>query len=180
MKKIAVLVGSNRKESINLKLAHALEKLSHATLQFDFVDLVSIPMFNDDDVAAMPASARAMKDKVAAADGLLFITPEYNRSITALLKSALDWGTRPWGENVWAGKRGAIAGASPGAVGTAVAQMHLRSVLVSCGVLISGHPEVFLHLKPGLIDDGFNVTDESTRQFLQGFVDGLGAWVSAA
>ncbi|MGE0233262.1 MAG: NADPH-dependent FMN reductase [Flavobacteriaceae bacterium] len=178
MKTIAVLVGSNRKESLNLKFARALEKLAEGRLKFDFVDLAAIPMFNDDQVADMPAPARLLKEKVAAADGLLFVTPEYNRSIPALMKSAIDWGTRPPKENVFAGKRGAIAGATPGAVGTAAAQMHLRAILVSTGVLLHGRPEVFFQAKPGLIGDDLTFTDEGTREFLSGFIDTLAAWVA--
>lgn len=177
MKTVAVLVGSNRKNSLNLKFARALEKIAEGRLAFDFIDLAAIPMFNDDLVPDMPEPARVLKQKIAAADGLLFVTPEYNRSIPALLKSAIDWGTRPPKENVFVGKRGAIAGATPGAIGTAAAQMHLRSILVSTGVLLHGRPEVFFHAKPGLIDDAFNITEEGTREFLSSFIDALADWI---
>ena len=121
MKKVAVLVGSNRRDSINLKFARALAKLAEGRLEFQFADIIALPMFNDDLVADLPDSVRAMKDLVAGADGVLLVTPEYNRSFTALLKSAVDWGTRPAGENSWNGKPGAIVGASPGVIGTTAA-----------------------------------------------------------
>lgn len=177
MKTIAVLVGSNRKKSVNLKFARALEKLAEGKLKFDFVDLPAIPMFNDDDVADYPAAAQALKDKVAAADGVLFVTPEYNRSIPALLKSAIDWGTRPPGHNSWNGKPMAIVGATPGVIGTAVAQAHLRSIMVILGGIVMGRPEVYFQMKEGLVDDDHNVTSEDTAKFLTGFLDGFAKWI---
>ncbi|MCC0056362.1 MAG: NAD(P)H-dependent oxidoreductase [Rhodobiaceae bacterium] len=178
MKTIAVLVGSNRKDSLNLKFARALEKIASGRLAFDFIDVAAIPMFNDDHVADMPAPAREMKAKIKAADGLLFVTPEYNRSIPAVLKSAIDWGTRPPKENVFVGKRGAITGATGGMIGTAAAQMHLRTILVTVGVLVQGRPEVFFRALPGLIDEDFNITEEGTREFLTTFIDALADWVA--
>lgn len=179
MKKIAVLVGSNRKESVNLSLARALEKLAAGRLAFDHVDLSALPMYNDDDVADFPAIARNLKDRIEAADGVLFVTPEYNRSIPALLKNAVDWASMPYGQSSWVDKPAAIVGASPGAIGTAAAQMHLRSIMVGLGTILMGRPEVYLHMKPGLINDRNNITDPETEAFFRGFIDNLTDWVSA-
>ena len=170
MKKVAVIVGSLRRDSVNLHLAQALAKLAEGQLAFDFVDLSAVPLYNDDLWTDPPAPVLALKQAVADADGVLFVTPEYNRSMPAVTKNAIDWGTRPYGHNVWAGKRGALVGASPGAIGTAVAQSHLRSVLVGVGIALLAQPEVYFTAKPGLLGDDHGVTDEKTRAFLAGFV----------
>ncbi|MBY8917479.1 NADPH-dependent FMN reductase [Nitratireductor rhodophyticola] len=180
MKKILVLVGSNRKESINRKFAEALEKLADGRLEFEYFDLTALPMYNDDDVAEYPASAQKLKDSVAAADGILFVTPEHNRSIPAILKNAIDWASRPWGQNSWTGKATAIVGSSPGAMGAIAAQIHLRSIMVSLGATLMTSPEVYLQMKPGLVDENNDIANEDTRAFLSGFVDRLSAWVGVA
>ena len=177
MKKVAVLVGSNRRESINMKFAKALAKLAEGRLAFHFADIASMPMFNDDLVADLPGSVRSMKDLVAQADAVLLVTPEYNRTITAVMKSAIDWGTRPAGQNSWNGKPGAIIGATPGAIGTAAAQMHMRSIMTGLGLILMGRPEVFLQMKPDLIDEDFNITNEDTKKFLSGYIDSFSAWI---
>jgi chromate reductase len=107
-----------------------------------------------------------LKKDIAAADAVLFVTPEYNRSIPPVIKNAVDWGTRPWGQNSWAGKPGSIIGTSPGNVGTAVAQAHLRSVLTILDTVLLGQPEIYFVTKPGLINDEFDITDDQTREFL--------------
>ena len=179
MKKIVVLVGSNRKGSVNLKFARSLEKLASGKLEFDYADLAALPMYNDDDLADPPASVRALKAKVVDADGVLFVTPEYNRSIPALLKNAVDWVSRPYGDNDWAGKPAAIVGTSPGVIGTATAQMHLRTIMISLGATLMGQPEVFLQFKEGLFDEQDTVTDADTEKFLVGFVNRFVGWVGA-
>ncbi|MAS15036.1 MAG: NADPH-dependent FMN reductase [Nitratireductor sp.] len=180
MKKILVLVGSNRKESINHKFAQALEKLADGRLAFEYFDLTTLPMYNDDDVGAYPAAAQQLKDSVAAADGVLLVTPEHNRSIPAVLKNAIDWGSRPWGQNSWTGKATAIVGSSPGAMGAIAAQIHLRSIMVSLGATLLTSPEVYLQMKPGLIDQNNDITNEETKAFLTGFIDKFSAWVGSA
>ena len=170
MKKVAVIVGSLRRASVNLQFAQALAKLAEGQLGFEFVDLAAVPLYNEDLWSDPPAAVLALKQSVAAADGVLFVTPEYNRSMPAVTKNAIDWGTRPYGHNVWTGKRGALVGASPGAIGTAVAQSHLRSVLLGCGVALLAQPEVYFTARPGLIADDHTVTDEKTRAFLAGFI----------
>jgi chromate reductase, NAD(P)H dehydrogenase (quinone) len=131
---IAVIVGSNRRESINRKLAQALGGLVPAQLAFNFVQIDDLPLYNQDHENDPPASVVRFKAEIAAADGLLFVTPEHSRSIPAVLKNAIDWGARPWGHNSWTDKVAAITGTSPGAIGTAVAQQHLRQILAAQGV----------------------------------------------
>jgi chromate reductase len=178
MHKVAVLVGSLRRESNNLKLAKSLARLAAGKLDFQFSQLGDLPLYNDDLWSDPPSSVLRMKSEVAAADGVLFVTPEYNRSVSPALKNAIDWGTRPWGQNSWAGKPLSIVGSSPGVIGSAVAQAHLRSIMVILDAIVLGQPEVYLSFKPGLIDDQNEITDEPTRKFLSGYVDRLAAWIA--
>ncbi len=175
--KIALIVGSNRRESVNRKLAQALAKLGAAGLEFKVVRIDDLPLYNQDNEGAPPPSVVRFKSEIAAADGLLFVTPEHSRSIPAVLKNAIDWGARPWGKNNWTGKLAAVTGTSPGAVGTALAQQHLRQILGAQGVLLMGG-ETYITFKPGLIDTDNTVTDETTRGFLKGFLDQFAALVS--
>lgn len=170
MHQVAVIVGSLRRESINLRFAKALAALAEPTLQFQLVDLADVPLYNEDLWQQPPESVLRVKREVAAADAVLFVTPEYNRSIPAVVKNVVDWGSRPYGQNSWAGKPGAIVGTSPGAIGTAVAQAQLRSILVGCGVNLLGQPEVYFQTKPGAIADDHSIGDDKTRQFLAGFI----------
>src|SRR6266481_3206224 len=168
--KVAVIVGSNRRESVNRRLAQALARLGADKFSFSFIKIDDLPLYNQDLEGELPKSVARFKSEVASADGLLFVTPEHNRSIPTILKNAIDWGARPYGQNSWNGKLAAITGTSPGAIGTAIAQQHLRQVLGDLGVLVMGG-EAYVSFKPGLIDGDGAVTDESTRKFLQGFVD---------
>jgi chromate reductase, NAD(P)H dehydrogenase (quinone) len=169
--KIAVFVGSLRRESINLKLAKAVAKLGQNKFTFAFSALGDLPMYNEDLWSSAPASVAALKKDIIEADAILFVTPEYNRSIPAVLKNAIDWGSRPWGQNTWQGKPVSIIGASPGAIGTAVAQAHLRSVVGILGMTFVEQPEVYIAFKPDLIDANGNIADEGTRKFLQEYID---------
>ncbi|HKA74508.1 MAG TPA: NADPH-dependent FMN reductase [Xanthobacteraceae bacterium] len=169
--KIAVIVGSNRQGSLNARLAQALAVLGADRLSFSFVRIDDLPLYNPDLEAELPASVARFKSELASADGVLVVTPEHNRSIPAVLKNAIDWGGRPYGQNSWAGKVAAIAGTSPGAIGAGMAQQHLRQILGSfLGVLVMGG-EAYIAFRPGLVDDTGKVSDESTRNFLKGFVD---------
>ncbi len=170
MHQIAVIVGSLRRESINLRFAHALARLAGPKLQLNLLDLSELPLYNEDLWAAPPESVLRFKRELLAADGVLIVTPEYNRGIPAVTKNAVDWGSRPMGDSAWPGKPTAIVGTSPGAVATAVAQSQLRSVIVSCGVRLLGQAEIYFQTKPGLIADDFSVTDDKTRGFLEGFL----------
>ncbi len=170
--KIAVIVGSNRRDSINRKLAHALAKLGAEQSAFHFVAIHDLPLYSQDLEADLPKSVVRFKSEIAAADALLLVTPEHNRSIPALLKNAIDWGARPYGQNAWNAKPAAITGTSPGAIGAAVAQLHLRQVLGILGVLVMGG-EAYISFKPGLVDADGTITDENTRGFLKAFIDQL-------
>src|SRR5215470_12488306 len=168
--KIAVIVGSNRRESVNRRLAQALAKLGVGKFSFSFVQIDDLPIYNQDLEGELPKSVVRFKSEIAAADGLLFVTPEHNRSIPTVLKNAIDWGARPHGQNSWSGKPAAITGTSPGALATAVAQQHLRQILGALGALVIGG-EAYVSFKPDLIDSGDRIPDESTRKFLKNFVD---------
>lgn len=170
MHTVAVIVGSLRRESINLRFAKALAQLAGPTLVFELVELADVPLYNEDLWANPPEGVTRLKREVDAADAVLFVTPEYNRGIPAVVKNVIDWGSRPYGKNSWANKAGAIVGTSPGSIGTAVAQSQLRAILVGCGVRLLGQPEVYFQTKPGLIGDDFTVTDAKTREFLAGFI----------
>ncbi|MBN8919372.1 MAG: NAD(P)H-dependent oxidoreductase, partial [Rhizobiales bacterium] len=167
---VAVLVGSTRRDSLNRRLAEALGRLAGERLAFTFVKIDDLPLYNQDLEADYPESAKRVKAEIEAADGVLFVTPEHSRSIPAALKNAIDWAARPWGKNSWAGKPAAITGTSPGAVGTAVAQAHLRHIASILGMIVTGG-EAYISFRPDLIDAQGNVTDESTRAFLQTFID---------
>ena len=172
--KLGLIVGSNRRESINRALAQALGQLGADRFEAGIVRIDDLPMYNQDLEAALPESVTRFKAELAAADAILFVTPEHSRSIPAVLKNAIDWGTRPWGKNSWTGKTAAVTGTSQGAVATAVAQQHLRAVLGDIGMVVMGG-EAYIGFKPGLLDEHHAVTDDSVRKFLQAFIDQLAA-----
>jgi chromate reductase len=175
--RIAVVVGSLRRESFNRALAHAVISLAPADLSFEFVDIGSLPLYSQDYDADFPDVAKRFKQSIEAADALLFVTPEYNRSIPGVLKNALDWGSRPWGSNSWARKPGAVLGTSPGATGTALAQQHLRNVLSYLDVSLLSQPEMYVKHDATRIDAQGNIVSDDTRKFLQSFVDRFATWV---
>jgi chromate reductase, NAD(P)H dehydrogenase (quinone) len=168
--RIAVIVGSNRRDSINRKLAHALAKLGSGKFDATFVRIDDLPLYNQDIESPLPPAVARFKNEIAAADGVLVVTPEHNRSIPTVLKNAIDWGARPYGQNSWAGKPAFVTGTSPGAIGSALAQQHLRSVVTVLGMTLLGG-EAYVTFKPNLIDEHGTIGDESTKTFLQGFVD---------
>ena len=161
--KLAVVVGSNRRDSTNRKLAQALTQLGAAAFEARFVKIDDLPMYNQDDENPVPADVARFKGEIEAADAVLFVTPEHNRSIPALLKNAIDWGSRPWGKSSWPGKPAAVIGASGGGVSTAIAQSHLRAVLSSISSMHVLGGEHYIQFKPELIDAEGKVTDESVR-----------------
>lgn len=176
--KVAVLVGSLRKQSFNRRLALAVAKLAPEDFEFEYPRIDTLPLYNQDFDADYPAEGRRIKQQIESADALLFVTPEYNRSIPGVLKNALDLASRPWGTNSFAGKPGAVIGGSIGATGSALAQQHLRNSLVFLNVSTMAQPEVFIHFKDeALIDIDGNISNEGTRKFLQNFVDHYVAWV---
>jgi chromate reductase, NAD(P)H dehydrogenase (quinone) len=171
---IAIIVGSNRRDSLNRKLAEALAKLGADKFDANIVRIDDLPMFNQDNEGNLPPEVVRFKSQIAAADGVLVVTPEHDRSIPAVLKNAVDWGARPYGKNSWAGKPGFITGTSPGAIGSALAQQHLRSVMTGLGMTLLGG-EAYVTFKPNLINADGTIGDDSTRAFLQGFVDRFAA-----
>jgi len=177
MKTVAVLVGSLRKDSINRKFAQALGKLAAGRLDFRFVELGDVPMYNDDLFENLPASITRLKSDIASADAVLFVSPEYNRSFPAVLKNAIDWGTRPYGQNSFAAKPGGLIGTSPGAAGAAAGQNHLKSVLNVVDVVLMGQPEVYFHYKPELFAEDGSVKDEATKAFLERYIARFVQWI---
>ncbi|KIG10137.1 NADPH-dependent FMN reductase [Caballeronia concitans] len=175
--KIAVVVGSLRQGSFNKQLAHALETLAPEDFTFEHIDIGGLPLYSQDYDSDFPESARTLKQKVSEADGLLFVTPEYNRSIPGVLKNALDWGSRPWGQSAWGGKPGAVIGTSVGAIGTAIAQSHLRGVCAYLDIALLGQPEMYIKHDESRIDASGNIVSEDTRKYLQNFMDKYVAWV---
>ncbi len=168
--KLGVIVGSNRRESINRKLAEALALLGDKAFEARFLRIDDLPMYNQDNEQPVPAPVARFKGEVEASDALLFVTPEHSRSIPAVLKNAIDWGARPWGKTSWPGKPAAIIGTSAGAISTAVVQQHLRAVLADLGLHVAGG-EAYIAYKPELIDAQNKVSDESVRKFLGDFMD---------
>jgi len=171
--KVGYLVGSLAKESINRKLAKALIGLAPEHLSFTEIPIRDLPLYSYDYDADFPPEARAFKDALAAVDAVLFVTPEYNRSIPGGLKNAIDWASRPYGQNSFTRKPSAVIGTSPGAIGTAIAQQQLRSVLGFCNSPQMNAPEAYIQFKPGLIDDDGTVTNESTAEFLRNYMAGF-------
>lgn len=177
--KIAVIVGSLRKDSHNLKLAKALAKLGEPKLSFNIVKIDDLPLFNQDLEDNFPKSALRLKEEIESADAVLFVTPEYNRGITAPLKNAIDWASRPYGKNSFAKKPAAVCGASIGVIGTACAQSLLKPTLYYLDVKLMGQPEVYLQFKDNLIDFDGTINNSGTQTFLQDFVDQFYQWINS-
>jgi chromate reductase len=175
--KVSVVVGSIRRDSINKKLAQALVKLGAPNLEFQIARIDDLPLYNQDNESDLTPSVVRFKSEITAADAVLFVTPEHSRSIPAAMKNAIDWGARPWGKNSWTGKVAAVTGTSPGAISTALAQQHLRQIIGAQGVTLMGG-EVYIQFKPDLIGDDGTVADDSTKGFLQGFLNQFAALVA--
>lgn len=176
---IAVIVGSIRQDSSNLKLAKALTVLGKGKFSAKILRIDDLPLFSEDLEKNFPENATRLKNDLSTADAVLFVTPEYNRSIPGVLKNAIDWASRPYGKNSFAGKPAAIIGTSPGAIGTACAQQHLKPVLNYLDVTLMGQPEAYIQFKADMIDAQGNVPNDDTKAFLQKFVDRFAAWVEA-
>lgn len=173
---IAVVVGSLRRESYNRKLAVGLERLAPPGFSFRQVEIGDLPHYNQDEESAPPPSVQRLKSEILAADGLLFVTPEYNRSIPGVLKNAIDHASRPYGKGVFTGKPAGILGVSIGILGTALAQQHLRNILAYLDAPTLGQPEAFIQAKEGLFDSAGGI-GESSRAFLTAWMDRYAAWV---
>lgn len=175
--KIVVLVGSARTGSINRTLALALERLAEGRMRFDYPPIATLPLYNGDLETDPPEVLWDIKARIEAADGVLFVTPEHNRSIPALIKNAIDWASRPNRRNSWKGKRAAVCGASPGARGADMAQMHLRQIVVPLGVEMMPQPEAYTPWREGLIDPDGHFADEADAKRHQRFLDAFADWV---
>lgn len=176
--RLAIIVGSNRRDSINRKLAEAMARLLPDDFEVSWPRIDDLPMYNLDLEGGRPAEVVRFTSEVAAADAVAVAMPEHNRSLPAVLKNAIDWGSKPAEANVWRGKPAMITGTSPGAIGTAVAQQHLRQVLGVLGAVVAGG-EAYIQARPGQIGDDGAFADDSTRAFLQGHVDGFARLVRA-
>ena len=163
---IVAISGSLREKSSNTALVHALQSVAPEGMTISIVDIGNLPLFNQDDEAVFPAAAQKLKDAVAAADGLFIATPEYNRSISGVLKNAIDWLSRPYGKNSFVRKPVLVAGVSGGKIGTAVAQSHLRQILLYLDADIIGQPELYLGPAHEIFDAEGNITDDSTKALL--------------
>ncbi len=173
---IGLLIGSLRRDSWNRKLADGVVRLAPPEFAFSEIKIGDLPLYNQDDEAHRADSVMRLKSEIRSANGLLFVTPEYNRSIPGVLKNAIDHASRPPTENEWAGKPAGIMGASTGALGTALCQQQLRSVLAYLNVPTLGQPEAYIRVKEGLFDQDGNIGPAS-REFLQGWMDHFAAWV---
>jgi chromate reductase len=169
--KVGYLVGSLAKGSINRKLARALVRLAPAELAMTEIGFADLPLYSYDYDADFPPPARAFKDALAAQEAFVFVTPEYNRSIPGGLKNAIDWASRPYGQNSFSWRPSAVIGTSPGMIGTALAQQSLRGVLAFCNSPMMNAIEAYIQFKPGLITDDGEVTDDATRAFLQNWIN---------
>jgi len=176
--KIAVIVGSLRKESFNLKTAKALIELAPELLSLEIVNIADLPMFNEDLEANPPKEWVAFKEQISAMDGLLFLTPEYNRSVPAVLKNAIDVGSRPYGKNSWNGKPGAVVSVSIGNISGFGANHHLRQSLTFVNVPAMAQPEAYIGGAAALFDDKGKLTNDSTKNFLKSFMEAFEKWVN--
>ena len=174
---VAVLVGSLRKESFNRKMAKALIAMAPPSLKLEIVEIRDLPLYNQDDDASPPQASREFKQRIQQADAVLFVTPEYNRSMPGVLKNAIDIASRPYGKSAWDGKPGAVISVSPGAVGGFGANHHLRQSLVFLNVPAMPQPEAYISNAAKLFDDKGDIVNDSTREFLQQFLDAFAQWI---
>jgi len=175
---VGYFVGSLSEESINRILSKALVRLAPPSMHLTEIPIRDLPLYNRDLDGAYPAEATALKDAIAGVQAVLFVTPEYNRSIPGALKNAIDWASRPWGQNSLARKPSAVIGASPGAIGTAVAQQHLKSILSFCNSPQMNAVEAYIQFKPGEFTPDGAVTDESTEAFLRDYLEQFSSFIA--
>ena len=175
---VGYFVGSLAKASINRKLALALVRLAPKELQLKEIPFGDLPLYSYDYDADFPPAARALKEAIAGVDAVLFVTPEYNRSIPGALKNAIDWASRPYGSNSFTRKPSGVIGTSPGRIGTAVGQQHLRSILAFCNSPLMNSIEAYIQFTPGLITDQGDVTDDSVAEFLRNYMAEFQSFIS--
>jgi len=176
-KQIGYVIGSLRKDSINRQLAAALIKLAPADFIFKELRIGDLPLYNQDDDRSQAPEVQRLKSELRAVDAVMFVTPEYNRSVPGVLKNAIDHASRPYGQNAWAGKPAGVIGASTGQLGTAVSQLHLRTILAILDMPTLGQPEVYLQVKDGFFDDAGNIAKPDTKKYLHSWMDKYAAWV---
>ena len=176
-KQIGYIVGSLRKESWNRKLANALIRLGPADFNFKELRIGDLPLYDQDDDRSQAPEVQRLKTELRGIDAVMFVTPEYNRSVPGVLKNAIDHASRPPGQSAWTGKPAGIIGASIGAVGTAVSQLHLRTILAYLDMPTLGQPEAYIQVKEGFFDDAGNIANADSRKFLHGWMDKYAAWV---
>lgn len=174
---IGYFVGSLARDSINRKLAVALTRLAPSEVTMREIPIGSLPLYSYDYDTNYPPPAVALKEAIASVDGVLFVTPEYNRSIPGALKNAIDWASRPWGQNSFHRKPSGVIGTSPGKIGTAVGQQHLRSILAFCNSPLMNAIEAYIQFEPGLITDDGNVTNPTTEEFLRNYMQEFHAFI---
>ncbi|MEO8123416.1 MAG: NADPH-dependent FMN reductase [Burkholderiales bacterium] len=175
--KVAVLIGSLRKDSYNRKMAQALIRLAPPTLALEIVEIGELPLFNQDLEKSPPPAVTAFKSRIEAADAVLFVTPEYNRSVPGVLKNAIDCASRPYGHSAWKGKPGAVVSVSSGAIGGFGANHHLRQSMVFLNVPMMCQPEAYIGNAAALFDEAGDVSEEETRTFLQQYMQAFADWV---
>lgn len=177
VKEIAVFIGSLRKESFNRKMAKALMAAAPESLEFEIIEIGHLPLYNQDFDEDPPAVWADFRKKLAPFDGVLFVSPEYNRSVPAVLKNAIDVGSRPYGKNVWDKKPGGIVTVSPGAIGGFGANHHLRQSMVFLNVPIMQQPEAYIGHAANLFDENGNPANETIREFVRNYMQAYAAWV---
>jgi len=175
--KIGVVIGSLRKDSINRKLALALAALAPQGWALEHLRIDDLPLYNQDHDGSPAESVKRLKGEITQCAGIIFVTPEYNRSFPGVLKNALDHASRPYGQSAWAGKPAGVIGTSTGGPGTSMAQQHLRNVLAYLDMPTMNQPEAYIQFKPDLIDDKGHVSVDATKQFLQKWMDSYAGWV---
>jgi chromate reductase len=176
--KVGYFIGSLSSTSINRKLANALVKLAPPGLEMTEISFSDLPLYSSDYDKDFPQVAQEFKSALSSVDAVLFVTPEYNRSIPGALKNAIDWASRPWGQNSFTRKPSAVIGASPGKIGTAVGQQHLRSILSFCNSPQMNSPEAYIQFTPGLIDDNGEVSEPTTTEFLRNYMSELHGFIT--
>jgi chromate reductase len=176
-KRVAILVGSLRRESFNRKTAKALITLAPELLSLEIVEIGDLPMYNQDLEEAPPAAWTEFRTRIKGFDGILFVTPEYNRSVPAVLKNAIDVGSRPYGKNVWTEKPGAVVSVTPGSLGAFGANHHIRQSLMAINILIMSQPEIYMSNAANLFDAQGNLSDASTREHLKKFLSAFAGLV---
>ncbi len=176
-RKVAVLVGSLRQASLNRKMARALAKLAPAPLQLDIVEIRDLPLYDEDLEAHPPPAWTEFRDRIRAADAVLFVTPEYNRSVPGGLKNAIDVGSRPYGQSVWSKKPCAVVSVSPGGIGGFGANHHLRQSLVFLDMPVLQQPEAYIGGAATLFADDGSIVNEGTRKFVTGLLEAFAAWI---